>query len=90
MPIKEVYKITQKIQDFILLINGKILKKEYWGLRFLAYIIKNNKKGHYIFLKININPQLISLIKKELIIYQSIIKFLIIKIESNNLLNIAK
>ena len=27
--------------------GGKILKKEYWGLRDLAYKIKKNSKGYY-------------------------------------------
>ncbi|MEK9962165.1 MAG: 30S ribosomal protein S6, partial [Rhodobiaceae bacterium] len=28
--------------------GGKIHKREYWGLRSLAYRIKKNRKGHYI------------------------------------------
>ena len=27
--------------------KGKVVKKENWGLRGLAYKIKKNKKGHY-------------------------------------------
>ena len=33
--------------DFIKKSGGKILKKESWGLRDLAYKIKKNSKGYY-------------------------------------------
>ena len=81
--IKEVYKISQKVQDLLYLTNGIVLKKEYWGLRSLAYNIKNSRKGHYIFFKIQLDVKLIHLIKKELIINQMIIKFLIVKINQS-------
>ena len=29
---------------------GAVKKREYWGLRPLAYRIKKNRKGHYILL----------------------------------------
>ena len=33
--------------------DGKVPKKESWGLRSLAYKIKHNRKGHYTLLNIN-------------------------------------
>ena len=78
--IKEVYKTYKKVKDFLVSTNGIVLKKEYWGLRSLSYNIKNNNSGHYIFFKIQIDVKLIHLIKKELIINQLVIKFLIVKI----------
>ena len=30
--------------------GGEVKKREYWGLRGLAYRIKKNRKGHYMLL----------------------------------------
>ena len=33
--------------------GGSVKKREYWGLRGLAYRIKKNRKGHYVLLNLN-------------------------------------
>ena len=33
--------------------EGKVVSKEYWGLRTLAYKIKKNVRGHYVLLNID-------------------------------------
>ena len=36
--------------------GGTIQKREYWGLRSLAYRIKKNRKGHYMLLGLDAPP----------------------------------
>ncbi|NIR59714.1 MAG: 30S ribosomal protein S6, partial [Gammaproteobacteria bacterium] len=36
--------------------GGEVTKKEYWGLRNLAYRIKKNRKGHYVLFNIDAPP----------------------------------
>ena len=36
--------------------NGAVKKREYWGLRSLAYRIKKNRKGHYVLLGLDAQP----------------------------------
>ncbi|NBV07193.1 MAG: 30S ribosomal protein S6, partial [Proteobacteria bacterium] len=33
--------------------NGKLVSKEYWGLRNLAYKVKKNSRGHYVLFNID-------------------------------------
>ena len=44
-------KLIDKYEDIINKNLGKVLKTEKWGLRNLAYKIKNNKKGYYFHIK---------------------------------------
>ena len=44
-------KLVDKYQNIINKNLGKVLKTEKWGLRILAYKIKNNKKGFYFHIK---------------------------------------
>src|SRR3981081_3363893 len=36
--------------------GGEIKKREYWGLRNLAYRMKKNRKGHYVLFNIEAPP----------------------------------
>ena len=36
--------------------GGAVKKREYWGLRGLAYRIKKNRKGHYMLLASTPSP----------------------------------
>lgn len=49
---KEVDGITANVAKILDEKGGKIVRKEYWGLRTLAYKIKKNAKGHYVMLHI--------------------------------------
>ena len=75
------------IDKFISVIEsfkGEIKKKELWGLRNLAYKINKNRKGHYILLNIDANPEAIFEYERLMRLDEDIIRFLTIKINSIN------
>lgn len=45
--------LTSKLSKIITDAQGKIVSKEYWGLRNLATKIKKNPRGHYVLLNID-------------------------------------
>jgi small subunit ribosomal protein S6 len=45
--------LTSKLSKIITDGKGKIVSKEYWGLRNLSYKIKKNTRGHYVLLNID-------------------------------------
>lgn len=49
----DVDALTTKLSKIITDGKGKIVSKEYWGLRNLAYKVKKNARGHYVLLNIN-------------------------------------
>jgi small subunit ribosomal protein S6 len=49
----DVEKLTESFSKIITDNGGKVCNTEYWGLRSLAYMIKKNKKGHYVMLSID-------------------------------------
>ena len=44
----QVESMTDEFAGIIEADGGSIKKREYWGLRSLAYRIKKNRKGHYV------------------------------------------
>lgn len=70
--------------DFIKIIkdhNGNVLKTEYWGLRTLAYEIKNNKKGHYYFMGIEADNILVKELERKIKLSESVIRSSIVKVK---------
>lgn len=60
--------------------KGKIVKKEYWGLRSLAYKIKKNSKAHYFLLIIESKPESMIDLEEKLKIDDSFLRFLKLRI----------
>ena len=46
----QVETATDKYAGILTAEGAKIARREYWGLRTLAYRIKKNRKGHYVLL----------------------------------------
>ena len=74
----------EKISEFEGIIKndgGKTLKKEYWGIRTLAYKIKKSFKGHYFLLNFEAKFDSLSKIENKLKIDEDSLRFLNIKIK---------
>ena len=50
---KQVDGLVQNFVEFLKHSGGKLVKKEYWGVRNFSYAIKKQKKGHYTMLCID-------------------------------------
>jgi len=63
-----------------------LTKKEYCGLRPLAYPIKKNRKGHYVLLNINTNSNkdIISKINQFFLINEDIIRYVTLSVKKHD------
>ncbi len=59
--------------------NGKLYRLENWGLRKLAYNIKNNNKAYYILMNIKVDINIINIINDDLKLNKNILRFMIIR-----------
>ena len=78
-------KLIDKYQDIINKNSGKVVKTENWGLRNLAFIIKNNKKGFYFHIKFEGIGKTIEELEKTENIDDMLIRFLTVKVKKHNL-----
>ena len=53
---QQVESIADEIATELETDGGGVRKREYWGLRTLAYRIKKNRKGHYMLLGLDAQP----------------------------------
>ena len=78
-------KLIDKYENIINKNSGKVLKTENWGLRNLAYKIKNNKKGFYFHIKFEGVGKTIEELEGAENIDEVLLRFLTIKVKKHNL-----
>jgi small subunit ribosomal protein S6 len=58
-----------------------VKKREYWGLRGLAYRIKKNRKGHYMLMGLDAKPSSITEMERLLGLNEDVLRFMTIRID---------
>jgi len=61
--------------------GGKVAKREYWGLRSLAYKIKKNRKGHYTLFNIDAPSAAIAEMERNMSLNEDVIRYLTVKVD---------
>jgi small subunit ribosomal protein S6 len=61
--------------------GGAVKKREYWGLRSLAYRIKKNRKGHYILLGLEAPPPAVVEMERQLTLNEDVLRFMTVRVE---------
>ena len=61
--------------------GGAVKKREYWGLRSLAYRIKKNRKGHYILLGLDAPSPVVQEMERQLTLNEDVLRFMTIRVE---------
>ena len=67
--------------DMLSELSGNIVYQESWGMRNLAYPIKNNKKAFYEFMNIELPQDKIDTLNTKLNLNDKIIRYLSIKVK---------
>ena len=68
-------------KDLIKELGGKVVYEESWGLRNLAYMIKDNKKAFYQFMNVNMPGNGNDKITSKLNLNQNVIRYISIKVK---------
>ena len=68
--------------DMVSELNGNVVYQESWGMRNLAYPIKNNKKAFYEFMNIEMPQENVDLMNSKLNLNENVIRYLSIKVKS--------
>lgn len=74
---------VEKLETIIADNSGKMLLKDEWGKRKLAYPIENHLKGHYVLFNFLGPASAIDEIERKIRINDRIIRFMTIKLEDN-------
>ena len=77
----QVESMADEFAGIITNAGGTIYKREYWGLRSLAYRIKKNRKGHYIMFNFETDGPTLKEYERIMGLNEDVLRFLNIRIE---------
>jgi small subunit ribosomal protein S6 len=81
----QITQLTKKYSTIVEKNEGEIVKTENWGLMYLSYLIKKNKKGSYIHFKIKGNGKVIKELEKNEIIDKNLLRYMTVKVKKFDL-----
>lgn len=68
-----------KIEKLIDGVDGKITKRDNWGKKRLAYPVKKNQFGIYVYFEVDLKPEAVRQLEASLLITEEVIRFLLVK-----------
>jgi len=78
---QQVETVADTIAESLATDGGEVKKREYWGLRSLAYRVKKNRKGHYMLLGMDAKPAFISEMERLLRLNEDVLRFMTLRVE---------
>ena len=81
----QLKQIQEKYTNLVTKNEGKVLKTENWGLLYLSYLIKKNKKGNYIHFKIEASGKTIIELEKNEKIDKNLLRYMTVKVKKFDL-----
>ena len=79
---QQVETITDEIGVELEAAGGSVKKREYWGLRSLAYRVKKNRKGHYMLLGLEADSTFINEMERKLGLNEDVLRFMTLRVEA--------
>jgi small subunit ribosomal protein S6 len=62
--------------------GGEVKKREYWGLRNLAYRMNKNRKGHYMLFNIDAPAPAIAELERTMRINEDVVRYLTLRVDA--------
>ena len=81
----QLKQLQEKYVSLVGKFDGSVVKTENWGLLYLSYLIKKNRKGNYIHFKIKGSGKTILELEKNEKIDKNLLRYLTVKVKKLDL-----
>jgi len=78
----QVEALAESFAGIVAQAGGKVTKREYWGLRNLAYRVKKNRKGHYMLFNLDAPPAAVNELERNMRINEDVLRYLTVRVEA--------
>lgn len=79
----QIEETVKKFEDFLIKNGAKMVSKENWGLKKLAYPIQNKKSGFYHLFEFQVEGSVITPYELEFIRDERVMRFLTVKLDKH-------
>jgi small subunit ribosomal protein S6 len=73
--------LTETFAGIIAEHGGTVSKKEYWGLKNIAFRIKKNRKGHYVLMNIDAPAPAVLEMERNMRLNEDVLRYMSIKVD---------
>ncbi|HIJ38157.1 MAG TPA: 30S ribosomal protein S6 [Rhodospirillaceae bacterium] len=77
----QVDSLIDEFANLITAQGGQVTKREYWGLRNIAYRVKKNRKGHYVMFNLDAPSSAVKEFERQMSINEDILRYLTVRVE---------
>ena len=77
----QVKEKAAKFAEIIKELGGEVKSTEFWGLKILAYVIRKNRKAHYVMMNIELPGSQIKELERRSRIDEDVIRFLNVRVD---------
>ncbi len=81
MSTQQVEGLAETFSTIITDNGGNVTKTESWGLKTLAYRVKKNRKGHFVFFNIDAPPAALQEYERNLRLNEDILRYLTVRVD---------
>ena len=78
----QVEALTEQFANIVQEQGGQVSKREYWGLRNLAFRIKKNRKGHYVLMNIDAPPAAIAEMERNMRLNEDVLRPMTVRVDA--------
>lgn len=78
----QVEALTEQFATIVQGLGGQVTKREYWGLRNLAFRIKKNRKGHYVLMNIDAPPAAVAEMERNMRLSEDVLRHMTVRVEA--------
>jgi small subunit ribosomal protein S6 len=82
LAVSQVESLTETYTKLIKDLDGEVKDSEYWGLKYLAYPIRKNRRGHYVMLRMKAPGKAIEEIRRQMRINEDVLRNLIVRVDA--------
>ena len=75
----QVDAIADAMAEIITSDGGTVARREYWGLKSLAYRMKKNKKGHFVLFNIDASVEAVREMERQLGLHEDVLRFMTLR-----------
>jgi len=77
----DVTQAVDKIGQYVSASGGEVTSVDVWGRRVLAFPIRKQKEGTYVFLHAQLDPQAIQELERNLKLDEGILRYLLLRLD---------
>ncbi len=78
---QQVENLAGEMENLVQQGGGQVPKTEIWGLKSLAYRIKKNRKGHYVFMNVDASVDTLGQLEHSLRFNEDILRFMTVRVD---------